>query len=163
MRRRAYLSTAAIAAVAGCSQLTGGSGSGGPKYTDVDEEDMLLSLSDFPDGWQRDDETNERFDAVFISSDNEIAVLLNINLHDTIESAKDDYDESYNGVRDPQEMDFADEAYWDTQNELAIALFRDSNAEGQAASAMTTAGELQADPQRAQEYARDMHDHWQSL
>lgn len=161
MRRRAYLSAVAIAAVAGCSQITGDSG--GPDYEDVERSEFLLEESDFPDEWVRNDQLNDNFDAVFTSEDESIAVLLSIGIHDTVDSAKEDYDSSFESFREPEEMSFADEAFWDTRNDLAFTIYRDSNLLGQAAALRESGVEVQPDQARAQQYSKDMYDHWQSL
>ena len=124
----------------------------------------MLSVSDFPDGWQRTDEVNDNFDAVFQNEDETIVVFVLIAIHDTVEAAKEDYETSLNSFRDPQEMDFADEAFWDTQNdEAAYCIFQDSNVEGQTASMRLSGGEPIPDQSRAQKYARTMHENWQEL
>ena len=78
MNRRQYLAgtgTTTTVAIAGCvGSITGGSS--GPEYEDVTKEDLLLDVSSFPDGWVRDDQINDDFDAVFASSDETIIVLL---------------------------------------------------------------------------------------
>jgi hypothetical protein len=164
MKRRQYLALSGVlsAGLAGCSQLPGGLS--GPKYEDVTKEDLLLSTSDFPDGWQRDDSVNENYDAVFTNDDETSAVLVSVEIGDTVEGAEEEYSESRNRLRDPQDMDFADEAFWDTQNEqIAVCIFRDSNVLGNTVAIKQSGLEAQPDQQRAQSYAQDMYENWQSL
>jgi len=149
-------------AITGCSQLTGGDD--GPAYgEDLSKEDLLLLGSDFPDGWYRDDSINDNFDAVFLSEDDSIIVMLSVGIRDSVDQAKSDFEDTRDGFRDPQEIDIGDEAFWDTREQAAYATVRHSNALGQAVSGRESGTELLPDPARAQTYAGEMYDHWQSL
>lgn len=165
MQRRQYITTIAATGatvLAGCSAIPG-MGDSGPEYEDMIVEDLMLPESTFPSDWTRDDTINENFDGVFVNGDETMIVLIKMKIHESVGDAEDDYQESINGVRDPQEMDFADEAFWDTRDGLAITLFRDSNVEAQAASASVSGGELEPEQRRSQKYARELHDYMQSV
>lgn len=163
MDRRTYLATAvASTALAGCSTIQ--NRLSGPKYTDVSKEDLLLSVSDFPDGWARNDQLNEEFDAVFHNEDETIFVLLSVHIYDEISGAADEFESVRNGHRDPQDLGFADEAFWDTRNgEIAVTAFRDSNAIGSALAASQSGFEISPEQVRSQNYAEKMYQHWQDL
>lgn len=162
MKRRQYLTMSALAAtgLSGCTS----SFNDGPQYDEDSKDEMLLSVEAFPDGWHRDDDINDNFDAVFANEDDSIVVMLSIQLSEDIETAKENFESSKSSYRDPQEIDIGDEAFWDTRNEeMASTIFRHSNALGQTVAARQSGMEINPDQQRSQNYAGEMYDHWQDL
>jgi hypothetical protein len=160
-------------ALAGCSNDSGSegesdsgsesSGDSGPEYEDVTVEDLVLSESAFPSGWTRDDSINENLDAGFVNADRSIVVLIGINIHETVDEAKEDYEQSVNEAGDINELDIGDEAFWAERNQFAGTLFRDSNVEAQVIAGKESAGDLLPAISRSQDYARDLYDHMQSV
>lgn len=141
----------------------GGDGSTEPLYNEGDHKDLLLTLDDFPEGWTRDDELNENFDAVFLNDDRTILVMPLVEIEPDIEAAKENYQQSIAGTRDPQDYPLGDEAFWDTRNdEIAVTLFRHSNAVGQVAALRESGMEVVPDQSRSQQYAEAMFKHWES-
>ena len=166
MNRRQYLTGTAAAttvAIAGCVGSISG-GSSGPKYEDVTKEEMLLDESAFPDGWVRDDQLNDNYDAGFANSDETIIVLLGVQINDDIETAEENFEQSRAGFRDPQDLDIGDEAFWDTRNDQsASTILRDSNVLGESAASRESTGEVIPDQRRSQQYAREMFSHWRDI
>jgi len=176
LNRRQYLATIATSAggtvLAGCSGLTGGGGGGtptetatptapSPQYDQGSKEELLLSVGAFPDGWVRNDELNENFDAVFTSEDESIVVLLTVEIFDDIDGAENRMETARAGVSEPNEYPIADEAFWATRNdEIACTLFRHSNGVGQACAVRESGTDVVPDQSRSQQYAQTMYDQW---
>jgi len=166
MQRRTYLATVGSAAgslaLAGCSgDDSDDSDDGGPQYDQDSEEGMLLSLDAFPDGWVRDDDLNEDFDAGFSSEDESVIVLVSVEVFDEVSEAEDRIETIRAGVSDPNDYPIADEAFWATRNQqLALTLFRDSNAVGQVTALRESGTEVVPDQSRSQQYAETMYDQW---
>ena len=165
LNRRRYLVVAGAtvgSGLAGCSSIPGGGG--GPEYESDQKEEMLLSVDAFPDGWVRNDEMNENFDAGFTNEDESVLVLIKVEIFDEISEAKDRMETARAGVSDPNDYPIADDAFWATQNdEFAATLFRHSNGVGQSAAVRESGREVVPDQQRSQEYAETMYEHWQDL
>jgi hypothetical protein len=163
MNRRTYLTATATVGstvLAGCSAAL--NRFSGPEYEDVSKEDMLLSASDFPEGWRRNDSLNDNFDAAFQDSDGTVFVLLSVSLFDEVSAAEDGFEDARSGFRDPQDIDIGDEAFWDTRNdEFAFTIFRHSNANGSSVSIRQSGLEVVPDQNRSQNYAGKMFQHWQ--
>lgn len=165
-RRQCLTVTGAMlsAGLAGCSSITGGDGGGGPDYETDQKEELLLSAEVFPDGWVRNDEINENFDAVFANEDESIVVLTTVEIGEDSGEAKDAYDSAESGFSNTNEIDIGNKAFWATRNEeIAYTIFRHSNALGQSAALRESGAEIQPDQSRSQEYAREMYQSWQDL
>ena len=148
--------------LAGCSSITGLLG--GPKYQDVTVAQLVPPVSIFSDGWSRNDNLNDNFEAGFVNEDESIFVLISISIFEEVSAAEETFTSVREGFRDPVEMSFADEAFWDTQNEqYAYTVFRDSNALCQTVSARQVGINIAPDQQRAQSAARSTYQHWQDL
>lgn len=165
VNRRTYLMATGTVfgavSLSGCSSIPG---MGGPKYEDVSAEETIPPVSVFPSGWSRNDEYNENFEAAFLNEDETIFVFFEALMHDTVDAAKESYQSTIEGFREPQEMSIGDEAFWDTQNdETASTFFRDSNFLGGTTSARQSGMELVPDQSRSQKYAREMYEHLQDL
>jgi len=132
----------------------------GPQYSQNSKEDMLLSVSAFPEGWFRNDGLNEEFDAIFLSADESIIVLTTVEIFDDIEGAENRIETAQAGVSEPNDYPIADEAFWAVQNELACTMFRHSNAVGQACAVRESGADVVPDQQRSQQYAQEMFDQW---
>lgn len=161
---------AGATALAGCSNDSGsddngseGSDDSGPEYEDVTAEDLVLPESAFPSDWTRDDSISEIYNAGFTNADGTIVVLIGINIHDTIDEAKEDYEQSVNEAGEINELDIGDEAFWQEREQFAGTLFRDSNVEAQATAARQSGGEVVPARSQSIDYARDLYDHMQSV
>lgn len=144
----------AITALAGCSSVTGGPG-GGPEYEDADAETML-TVEDFPDGWKRNDETNENFDAVFIGPDDEKFVMASSTVKDDVQAAKDQLESMKNTNAETNEVDIGDDAFWAKRDDHARVGIRDSNFIILTAAAYQSGMEWAPDQNRAIKYARTL-------
>jgi len=166
LSRRYYItSMAAIGSIglSGCSGILGDDSSG-PAYEEEQEEEMLLSVDSFPDGWVRNDAINENFDAVFANEDESIIVLTSVDVGENVSEAKEAMDASESGYSNTNEIDIGDEAFWATRNDqVAYTIFRHSNAVGQVAAARESGAEVVPDQSRSQQYAREMVSHWQDI
>lgn len=164
---------AVTTALAGCFGGNSNSGDTRPQYHEDDHEAMLLSIDDFPDGWARDDEVNDNFDAVFRNEDETITVLPIVEIEADEAAAQDNFEDSKSGTRDysiedeavcPVDYNIGDEASWDTRNnEMAITLFRHSNAVGQVAATRQSRTEVQPDQARSQTYTMTMFEGWEDV
>lgn len=131
------------------------------QYTASDKPQMLLTVRDFPSDWHKmPDDYNPNFDVEFANEDESILVLVDIDIAESVESAKEIYDRSRAGTRDPQEYDIGDEAFWAEQQDLARTIFRHSNAVGEAVALRESGTRVVPDPQRSQDYARKMFQKW---
>lgn len=165
MERRKYLATVGATvsgfALAGCSDGNGGDSDSGPEYAQGDKESMLLSVDAFPDGWTRNDEINENFDAVFANEDQSIIVLIKVEIFDEVAGAEDRMETARAGVSEPNDYPIADNAFWATRNDqIACTLFRHSNAVGQACATRESGTEVVPDQSRSQDYAETMFEQW---
>lgn len=151
-----------IASLSGCVGSDGGNGEeSGPEYEEGDRDGMVLTIDAFPDGWTRDDDFNENFDASYLSEDESVVVLARVEIEDSVDAAKESFESSESGTRDPQDYDIGDEAFWDTRNdEYAATVFRHSNAVGQVAALRESGTEVVPDQSRSQEYAQKMFEQW---
>ena len=185
LNRRRYLTaigaTASALTLAGCSSSGNGSGDGpndsnstdtptntptdtGPEYDQGSKEEMLLSVNSFPDGWVRNDDINENFDAVFTNEDESIVVLTTVEIFEDVAGAEDRMETARAGVSEPNDYPIADNAFWATRNEeIACTLFRHSNAVGQACAVRESGSEVVPDQARSQDYATALFEHWQTL
>lgn len=153
-----------LAGLAGCSSITGDGGSSGPDYESGQKEELLLTLDAFPDGWSRDDDLNDNFDAVFLSEDESIIVLVSVEIFDDVAGAEDRIETARAGVSDPNDYPIADEAFWATQNDqFAATMFRDSNAVGQVGAMRESGAEVIPDQTRSQQYAETMYENWEDV
>ncbi|UHQ98665.1 hypothetical protein HYG81_22090 (plasmid) [Natrinema zhouii] len=160
-------------ALAGCSGSNTSSGDTEPQYHEDDHEAMLLSIDDFPDGWTRDDEVSDDFDAAFLNEDETITVLPLVEIEADETAAQDTFEDSKSSTRDysiedeavcPVDYNIGDEASWDTRNdEMAITLFRHSNAVGQVAATRQYRTEVQPDQAHSQTYTTTMFEGWKNV
>ncbi len=167
MDRRQYITLIGVTgttALSGCSAIPGVRDSD-PEYTDVTVEDLMLPKSVFPSDWTRNDtiNENENFDGIFVNSDETTIVAVGINIHDTIDEAKEDYEQSVNNAGEIYELDIGNEAFWVEREQFAVTLFRDSNVEAQVVSGRQSGLEFIPGISRSQEYARELYDYMQSV
>lgn len=158
-RRTVVQATAGLAttALAGCTGVTDSLGGGGPEYEDADGKTML-TVEDFPDGWQRDDETNENFDAVFIGPDDGKFVMASSTVNDDVQAAKDQMESMKNSNAETNEVDIGDDAFWAKREDHARVGVRDSNLIILTAAAYQSGMGWTPDQNRAIEYARTLLD-----
>lgn len=161
MYRRSYLALGLTASLAGCSDVVGGFLES-KEYEQSDEPRMIPGLEIFPPGWIRDDEFNDNFDAVFMSEDEDVIVMMSADVHEKIEDAKNRFDRAKERS-DSNEFTLADEAIWADRGDNALAIFRHSNAIGQSLGARESGLNLVPDVGRATQYADEMYAHWQDL
>jgi hypothetical protein len=176
MERRRYLATVTAAVggipLAGCS--LGGDGSGdestetptqtptetGPLYERGTEEELILSIDAFPDGWVRDDQINENFDAVFSSENEPLVVLISVSVYEDVQAAEDGLENTRDAVSEPTDEDIGDEAFSGIQNEqIAYTVFRHSNAVCQVGAA-SDSGIVEPEQSTARQYAQAMYEQW---
>jgi hypothetical protein len=177
LNRRRYLTaigtTASALALAGCS---GGDDSGngtndgtstetqtntGTEYEQGSKEAMLLSVEAFPDGWTRNDEINQNFDAVFTNGDQSIVVLATVEIFADVAGAEDRIETAQAGVSEPNDYPIADEAFWATRNDqIACTMFRHSNAVGQVCATRESGSGVVPDQSRSQQYAEMLYQEW---
>lgn len=158
-RRTVVQATAGLAttALAGCTGVTDSLGGGGPQYDDA-AGDTMLSLSDFPDGWERKDEMNENFEAVFVGPDEEKFVMLSSDVKDDVQAAKDQLESMKNSNMETNELDIGDDAFWAKRDDHARVGVRDSNLIMLSIAAYQSGMEWTPDQNRAIEYARALLD-----
>lgn len=164
-RRQVLATTAATIGsigLTGCSGILGGLS--GPNYETDQKEEMLLSIDSFPDGWVRNDEINDNFDAGYTSEDESIVVLMSVEVSEEVSGAEDRFKTAKSGMSEPNDYELADEAFWATRNEeVASTLFRHSNAVGQSLGLRESGIDVVPDQSRSQDYARKMFSHWQDM
>jgi hypothetical protein len=155
-RRTVVQATAGLAttALAGCSNVTGGLG-GGPEYEDT-VGNTMLSLSDFPEGWERNDEMNENFEAVFVGPDDGKFVMLSTDVKDDVQAAKDKLESMKNTNSETNELDIGDDAFWAKRDDHARVGVRDSNLILLSIAAYQSGMEWTPDQNRGIKYARKL-------
>lgn len=167
MNRRELLAGAAAAtsvALAGCTSSLLGTGSDNePVYDPSQKDELLLSVSDFPDDWERDDALNEEFDAVFITEGGSTSVLLAVVISEEVGPAKETFDRLEAGAESPNDYPIADECVWYKRRTSARTAFRHSNAVGTVVASRIINGETAPDVARSQSYAGQMYAHWQEV
>jgi hypothetical protein len=134
-----------------------------PIYDPAEKDALIPPAETFPDDWRRNDEQNEEFEAVFINENGTIAVLIEIGVAESVEEAREAFEDSKALYRDPQDLDIGDEAFWDTRDSQARTYFRHSNAIGVVRAVRQTGIEIEPDVSRSQNYAFDMFNHWKSV
>jgi len=173
MNRRHYLaSTAATLSVvlAGCGDTL--SGSSNDSSSDDDDDTQLYELSDdsekfpsastFGDDWERRDEENESWDAVYINGDDTAFITASVRVLNSISEAQDTYDEALNRLDDPNEFSAGDEAAWEEANNVAYAVVRDRNVLASVGGARRSVAQWQADRGYAFTGVEELVSHWQS-
>ena len=164
VNRRRMLIGSGVALTSTFAGCTSSFSSDEPEYNEDDHEDLLLSIEAFPEDWNRDDEVNDNFDAVFLNKDETIVVFASVEIDEDIDDAEKRFENAESSTRDPIDYDIGDEAFWDTRNnEIAITVFRHSNAVGQVAAMRQSGMEINPDQSRSQEYARKMYDNWRNI
>jgi len=149
---------------AGGFVATGGlDGLSGPQYpTDVFSSRLTPELEVFPEGWQRRDEFNDNFDAVFLNEDRTILVMFDFELYETVSAAERGYQNAKSGFANARDYDLGDAAFWAVQNERSARTYvRDSNLLGLCYAARESNLEMIPDQSRSQLYAGEMVNHWQ--
>lgn len=129
-------------------------------YDPSDKDRMIPPLDVFPDGWVEQD--SEEWDGAFSNEEETIAVLMAVRVAETVEDAKARYQDAL-ARSDSNEYSLADEAFWTERADNARATFRHSNALGQCVGARQSGVNLVPDIGRAQHYAEEMFDHWQTI
>lgn len=166
MRRRAYLATVTALgtmASAGCSSDSDDP-EDSPRYEDVTADEMVLSVDAFPDGWRRDDDFNDAFDASYRNADGTAVVLLSVIIEPTVDAAEQRLENSREDFPDPEDASVGDEGFEAVRNErAAFTMFRHSNALGESAAIREEAGVVEPDLTRSRNYAMEMYEHWQRL
>lgn len=160
MKRRNFIASVALASTAGCSSIESLTG---PKYEDVNEQDMYLDESDFPDNWKKFPEINEEY-TIYGTEVDRIYVGQDIAIYDSEKDAQNSFKKMEQSFQDLNYYELASDAFWVlTEDDFAIFIFRDSNALGQVVAIKQSGLEAQPDRQRAINYAEMMHEHWQTL
>lgn len=166
MGRRDVLLAGGVLAVSGIGAgywyLNGGES--GPRYDpDRSQSSMLLPVSDFPSGWEEDSDYNPEFDTAYLNETRSIVVLLDVELHDTVSTARGRYRAVKNSFGQSNNIKIGDQAVWVSRSDNARCLVRDSNAIGIVVGARQSGTELTPDVERAQQYALELVDYWHSL
>lgn len=158
MHRRQYLALTTTVAAAGCTSSFLSS----EEYEKSDKEAMILGVDEFPDDWQRNDDLNDNYDAVFHNGDETLAVLISVEIYESVGGAEDRFD-SMKERSDAHEFSIADEAFWSERTEVADVGLRDSNAVGQCSAMRQSGLQWIPDRTRAQDYAEVLYEHWQTI
>jgi len=163
MNRRQFLAAATgatMTALAGCSGLTGG-----PKY-DPDNREALLPDAPAEDGPDDDlesrPEDNENFARVWVTSDEDVVVMYDVKIHETVEAAKEGFQSSKATQSSPNDYPLAAEAIIASGDQVARCYFRDSNAVGTVLAGRFSGLQLVPDRERAVAYAEEIYAEWPS-
>lgn len=130
-------------------------------YSESDREGMIPGVDIFPDGWKEAD-PGEEWDAGFSNEDETILVGLGIRIEDTVDGAKEEFEKAKAGF-EANDYPIADEAFWAERADNARTFFRHSNAMGQAVAGRQSGDGMIPDTGRAQRYAEEMYNHWETL
>lgn len=167
MNRRQYLGVVAgVGSLAGCSEATSlGTPTSEPTlYEQSDEDDMVLGLDAFPEGWTTadPDEVDDGIDVIYTNGEGSAGVWMGVEVFETIDGAR----ERYEGAKertDSNDYSLADAAAWGERSDSAYVLFRHSNAFGQCWGRRQSGTKYVPDVTRAQDYAGEILNHWKSL
>jgi hypothetical protein len=161
-RRRTFLSS--LAAV-GTVSLTGCSDNlldTGPKlYPESIESELILTDNDFSEEWVSEP-TDQNNSAVYGNEDESVTVAARVEVESSITEAENAMSSARDRFRDPQDIEIAGEAFWDTQDSFAQTHIRHVNAVGLVASASVTVNGYEPDVSRSQEYARALFNKWKA-
>lgn len=159
MHRRTYLALGG-AALAGCSDAI--PGTGGEEYDHDDEPSLLFDgpQDEWPDDLERDDSLNEDFDQGYISQDETVGLLVNVEIEVDTETAENEMQMARVKAGNHDNYPLADEAFIADDNLAAWVIFRHRNAHGQTLVLRRSGGESAPDRDRASEYAESLFDHW---
>lgn len=181
MQRREFLvglsTVGAVASISGCASIGGNepantsdqdaadseSTAEEPIYQQDQVEELILPLTAFPEGWSRNDDANEEFDAVYFGENQRDGVLIAVDIGETVSEAREAFESQLNLYREPQELDIGDQAFWDTRDSQAVTKFRHSNAIGEVRGIRQVAADIEPAINLSQTYAIEMFDHWQSV
>lgn len=131
------------------------------QYTTGSEDELLLSISAFPEGWIRDDGiSGDDFDRAFKHEDEENAVFVDVDIYEEIATAENAFAGRRARFSDTNDYSIADESYWTTFDEFAFTAFRHRNAKGQVAATSRSSSGFEPDEDRSQDYAEQMYDQW---
>lgn len=135
----------------------------GPRYTDVTAADLLPPAAIFVDDVTRDDEFNQSFDTTYLPADGSFAVLASVTMGNTVSEAKDEFAQSETFAREPRELPIGDDgfSYVRSDETVAEAVFRHSNAVANFAAVIQSGVESTPDETRARRYARTTFQYWQ--
>lgn len=162
MKRRSFLiGVGGAVSLAGCSTITSVVES--EEYEQNDKESMLPDEvgSDWPDqDLEADHSVNEHFDRVWVSPDDDLGVMMDVEIFDSIEAAENSFERSWATASDPGEYPLADEGMISDDGEAATCLFRHSNAIGQVLAIRMSGLEVRPDRNRAAEYADILYGGW---
>lgn len=163
MDRRTYLASVGIgmAALAGCSAAEGVLES--KEYEQGDKESLLPDSpgSDWPDdNMEANHDLNENFDRVWTTPDESIAVMMDVEIHESIDGAEQAFERSKATASSPNDYPLADDAIIFDDGESARCVFRDSNAVGMTLAARQSGMEVKPDRTRATSYAEAMYSQW---
>jgi hypothetical protein len=132
----------------------------GPKYQDESKEDLRLTQDDFPSNWKEYPDINDEM-IVWGSNDETKFVAFTIEIYDTIEETKNQYEEIEMGYTDTNEYVVGQQSFWTvTPDGLATVVFRDSNAIAQLAGVKQSGADTSPATTLAQRYAEKMHENW---
>lgn len=165
MKRRPLLaagSTLLPTMLAGCSDMNP-LAEDEPETYNQDEKDTLLidePVADWPDDLQRDDPINENFDRVFINQDDTIAVLMDVEISEDIETAENEMEKSRANAANDEDYPLADDAFIADDDESAWLTFRHRNALGHVLVVRDSGGQLVSDRNRASTYGESLFEHW---
>jgi len=159
------------ALIGGGVLIAGGAGAwwltqeSGPEYgDDVTQEDLLLPVSRFPQGWRRDDNFNDNWDTTYLNSGETIVILADAEYYETVEGAKSLMQSGRESVQNPNDMSVGDDAFWAIRSDdVALCYVRDSNVAAGLGAVRQSGFETVPDQTRAQRYGREFYDYWQTL
>ncbi|MFA9416984.1 hypothetical protein [Natrinema sp. HArc-T2] len=113
----------------------------------------------------RDDELNENFDAIFITENEQVAVMVDIELESSIAAAEDRMQNRRDRVGEYHDftVEGADDAFWYEEPDNARTYVRLSNGVGEVVAGRMSGSEMVPDVNRSQEYAIALVEHWQTI
>ena len=162
MERREFLGvvgSGSMVMIAGCSGILNSA-----EYEEGNKDELLPDEvgSDWPDqDLESNHDFNTNFDRSFVTPEEDLFILMKAEIEETVSDAEDSYESSNATVNDPNDFPLADEAYIHDDGEVAVCLWRKSNAVGQVLAARTSGLELRPDRQRATAYAERIYaEYW---
>ncbi|MFD1563500.1 hypothetical protein ACFR99_08055 [Haloarchaeobius amylolyticus] len=113
----------------------------------------------------RDDELNENFDAIFITEDEQVAVMVDVEIESSIEDADGRMQTRRDRVSEYHEftLEGADDAFWYEEPDNARTYVRLSNGVGEVVAGRMSESDMIPDVNRSQEYAIALIEHWQTI
>ena len=180
MDRRKFIAsvgTVGTVAIAGCGGDTNGGngdtnggngdtngGNGEEELYDQGIEEELVPNevgSDWPENLVRNDEINENFLRGFTNEDENVIILMDVSIEETITEAEDSFVSSEATAPNNEEYPLgADEAFIFDDGEVGGLIWRNINAVGQTIAARQSGSQRQADRQRASRYGEITFDNY---